>query len=319
MTATQNTGADRPILVGVDGTRAAESAVLYAAREADRAGAPLRILHVIPELPRGAVPGVVDPAAIDELDPRLQHRRDHVLGAARGIAHQLLPDARVSTAVVTGERVSALLTASEQARLVVLGAPWHSTVDRLVTGSVVGGVAARAAVPVIAVPEGWSSTSEHGRVVVAVKAPDAPEAGPLIAAGVALAAERKATLSILHAWEFPVVYDNMIATTFEEEAWNETKRQTLAGLVAGAAGSGSGSGSEVTVDYRLVHGQGAHAVVAASQHADLVVISRRRHAFPFGHLGAAGRAVLRESRCPVVVLPPHRPADESTAEDAGQG
>lgn len=316
MTATQSTGVDRPILVGVDGTTAAESAVLYAAREADRTGAPLRILHVIPELPLGAVPGVVDPAVVDELDPRLQHRRDHVLGAARAVACELLPGERVSTAVVTGERVSALLTASEQARLVVLGAPWHSAVDRLVTGTVVGGVAARAAVPVIAVPAGWSSASEHGRVVVAVKAPDAPEAGPLVTAGVALAAERKARLSILHAWEFPVVYDNMIATTFEEEAWNETKRQTLAGLVADAADAAK---AEVAVDYRLVHGQGAHAVVAASEHADLVVISRRRHAFPFGHLGAAGRAVLRESRCPVVVLPPRRPADEPAAGDAGQG
>jgi nucleotide-binding universal stress UspA family protein len=81
-----------------------------------------------------------------------------------------------------------------------------------------------------------------------------------------------------------------------------------------------GPHGDVEVGFRLVHGQGAHAIVDASSGADLLVITRRRHGFPGGHLGAAGRAVLRESRCPVEVLPPATAAgtpDVAEGETAG--
>jgi nucleotide-binding universal stress UspA family protein len=42
----------------------------------------------------------------------------------------------------------------------------------------------------------------------------------------------------------------------------------------------------------------------ASVGAELMVIARRRHAFPVGHLGGTARALLRESLAPVMVLPP---------------
>ena len=37
---------------------------------------------------------------------------------------------------------------------------------------------------------------------------------------------------------------------------------------------------------------------------DLILLARRAHAFPSGHLGATGRALLRSAQCPVEVLPP---------------
>jgi nucleotide-binding universal stress UspA family protein len=53
-----------------------------------------------------------------------------------------------------------------------------------------------------------------------------------------------------------------------------------------------------------VHGQPAQVLRDASASADLVLIARRRHAFPVGHLGGTARALLRESLAPVMVLPP---------------
>jgi nucleotide-binding universal stress UspA family protein len=299
------------ILVGVDGSAAAESAVGYAAREADRLGLRLVLLHVIPEVALGTAPGRLDPLALTDIPPHLRERRDRVLGEAATLAHAVLTEDRVTTRMVVGERVPALLSAGEGARTIVLGAPWHSRVDRLITGSVVGGVAARATCPVVGVPEDWTSSGDQGRIVVGVKNPVDPAAEHLVGRAIVIAAERKCRLTVLHAWEFPVVYDNMIATTPEEQAWNRIKSGSLEELVHLARGRHD----HVAVDFRIVHGQGAHALVEASTTADLVVISRRRHAFPSGHLGAAGRAVLRESRCPVEVLPaldlvePADPAD----------
>ena len=61
---------------------------------------------------------------------------------------------------------------------------------------------------------------------------------------------------------------------------------------------------EIGVRIEVVRGQAAKVLVNASREADLLVISRRPHGFPFGRLGGTGRAVLRESHCPVEVLPP---------------
>ena len=37
---------------------------------------------------------------------------------------------------------------------------------------------------------------------------------------------------------------------------------------------------------------------------DVLLLSRRVHAFPIGHLGGTARALLRHSSCPVEVVPP---------------
>lgn len=292
-------GRQGPVLVGVDGSAAAKAAVRYAAIEADRLGTSLRVLHVVPSVAVGSLQQGVD--SLDTLDlPQLRRRRDRMLGETAAIARTCLRSDLVSTHMIAGERVPTLLAAAEGAQLVVLGAPWHPRIDRLITGSVVGAVAARADVPVVGVPEDWTPQHEHGRVVVGVKRPEDPESVRIVEQAFEIAAERKARLTVIHAWEFPVVYDNMIATTYEEQAWGDVKRGSLEELASAARGAHH----EVAVDFQVRHGQGAHALVEASSSADLVIISRRPHGFPFGHLGAHGRAVLRESRCPVEVLPP---------------
>jgi nucleotide-binding universal stress UspA family protein len=59
---------------------------------------------------------------------------------------------------------------------------------------------------------------------------------------------------------------------------------------------------ETRVDVR--RGQPARLIANAASESDLLVIGRRRHTFPTGRLGSTGRALLRESHCPVEVLPP---------------
>ena len=299
------------IVVGVDGSRAADAAVTWAAIEADRLECGLRLLHVIPMVALSGLHAESAGDALPKSDAALRHRRDRILGQPAKLARTILPQDRVTTDMVPGERVPELVSAAAQARAVVLGAPWHPRVDRLITGSVVGGVAARAGVPVVGVPEDWTSHQDQGRIVVAVKHPEGEASRRMVAQAIGIAASRKSRLTVLHSWEFPVVYDNMIATVDQEQEWTDVKRQSLEELVELAGGADSG----VSIDVEVVHGQGAHAVVAAAADADLVIISRRRHAFPFGHLGAPGRTVLRESRCPVEVVPPLDPEPSRDSAD----
>jgi nucleotide-binding universal stress UspA family protein len=48
-----------------------------------------------------------------------------------------------------------------------------------------------------------------------------------------------------------------------------------------------------------------------SKDAALLIIGRRGYAFPLRRLGGTGHALLRESGCPVEVVPPAQEADEA--------
>ena len=277
------------ILVGVDGGEGGETAVRYAARAAARMGLGLRLLHVAPEL---AYTLAVDP----DTAPGGLPQREKVLIDATEIALEVMgPGARgrVVTDLAYGGRVARLLEAATRCRLVVLGDQPRPLLDRLVTGSVLTGVAAKAPVPVIGVPAGCDGADAHGRVVAAVKWVEEWE--PHFDRALAIAAERGAHLVLLHAWESPMVDDDLL-----EREWKERARTDLEELVTRR----SEANAEVGVEISIVHGQPAKAVVEASRTADLLLVTRRPLAFPFGSLGGTGRAILRESHCPVEVLPP---------------
>jgi hypothetical protein len=58
------------------------------------------------------------------------------------------------------------------------------------------------------------------------------------------------------------------------------------------------------METRIVHGPAARVLLDVSDASDLLVISRRKLAFPpFGRLGAVGHDLLRLSDVPVHVVP----------------
>ena len=60
----------------------------------------------------------------------------------------------------------------------------------------------------------------------------------------------------------------------------------------------------------LTHGQAAYALVRESAEADLLLVSRPAHGGFVHYLGSTARAVIRESACPVEVVPPLDEAHE---------
>ncbi|MBB3083382.1 universal stress protein [Geodermatophilus sabuli] len=128
-----------PVVVGADGSECGLRAVRWAAEEAARRGAPLRIVHagaIAPDVPR-------DRGATAQ---------------AYTVARHTEPSVATSTEVVTDAPVTALLRAAEDAQLLVLGISTTGAADEMVLASVAQKVAARSPRPVVVVPRQRAST-----------------------------------------------------------------------------------------------------------------------------------------------------------------
>jgi len=178
-----------PVVVGADGSECGLRAVRWAAEEAVRRAAPLRIVHAIPHLGRRSVAG--SPA------PELPRARG-ATAQAYTVARHTAPSVRVSTEVVPGEPVSALLRSAEDAQLVVLGIATTGAADEMVLASVAQKVAARSPRPVVVVPRsrpGGTGSRPHVAVLgLGEREDDGPVAD--LAAEEALRADRP--LLVLH-------------------------------------------------------------------------------------------------------------------------
>ena len=299
------------IAVGVDGTDGSRAALRWAAREADSLGLGLFLVHAYTGYhAMGSFYLAAYP--LTPVDDAM--RPQSILDDAVEIAEEILPRDRIDTSALRTDSRSGLLQAAADARMLVLGDETHPARSRMVTGSVVAPVAAHAPVPVVTVPANWEDVPERRSIVVGVKG---AESAPLVRHGFQLAARHGARLTVLHAWEFLAMYDDAIAGHAELPNWEQRATASLTALLDGIRPDFPGVDAAV----RLVRDQPARALVDASAEADLLLITRRPHAFPFGHLGGTGRAVLRETRCPTVVYPPAaEPIDlAATAEAARYG
>lgn len=133
----------RDVVVGVDGTDVGLTAVRWAAHEAARRGAPLRIVHAAPYLGSAGSSGAPPP----EL-PRARG----ITAVAFTVARHTEPGVQSSTEVVPGEPVTALLRAAAAGQLLVLGSSTTGAADEMVLATLAGRVSARSPAPVVVVP-----------------------------------------------------------------------------------------------------------------------------------------------------------------------
>ncbi|MFE7528339.1 universal stress protein [Kitasatospora sp. NPDC057542] len=288
----------RHVLAGLDGSPRSESAAMWAAAQAQRLGAPLRLLHVWPWLSDEnldrAEPGDLRPAALDALARVADRIR---------LAH---PDLTVETAVRPDDPVDGLVAEAREQELLVLGSRGLGGFAGLLVGSVSLAVAARATVPTVLVreaaaplPVGNAGTS--GEVVVGL---DSSEPGEAVLAFAFAEAERRgATLRAVHGWE-PLsawAYGSMMPPPMDIPG----QERTEAALLSQHLADHRRRHPDVAIveDVRL--GGGAKALLdAAAAGAELVVIGRRERRHRLGMLlGPVAHAVLHHSTAPVAVVP----------------
>ena len=275
--------------VGADGF---DSALAYAIGEARRSGRALHLVHVL-QLPPGdaylgAFDGVLD-AARATLDEAAA-KAEELAGSDVTVTAELLD---------TGWVVDDLVRRTEGASLLVMQHRALSRVKRVFVPSVVHGVAGRADIPVLSVPQGWNpSAPTKGVVTVAVQ--DPVEAPAILLAGFTEARDRGSRLVVLHAWWLASGFDVVVVDGTIRDEWAARSREEMQPVLAPLREEFPDV--EVTLEVR--HAPPVEAVLDLAESSDLLVLGRRHHRLPFGsHLGPVVRAALDHGTCPVLVTP----------------
>ncbi len=139
--------------VAYDGSAEAESALGLAAELAPAAGASLELVAVAdPDEPLAAAPGTEEWPVLVATEEGRQKARAQLREAVESVAAELPPALDVRTRLSEGDPRFALVEASRDLDLLVIGSRGYGPLKRVLLGAVSSAVVRRAACPVIVMP-----------------------------------------------------------------------------------------------------------------------------------------------------------------------
>ena len=201
----------------------------------------------------------------------------------------------IRTEVLHGYAVAALIGASHDASMLVVGSRGMGAFGRAVLGSVSSGVVHHARCPVAIVHADEAQAPDRtSPVLLGIDGSPASEAATALAFDEA--SRRQVDLVALHAWSdvgvYPVV--GMGWHEYEDEG-HEVLGERLAGWQE--------QYPDVHVRRRIVCDRPARSLIDESQQAQLVVVgSHGRGGFPGMLLGSVSTAVAESATAPVIVV-----------------
>jgi nucleotide-binding universal stress UspA family protein len=272
------------IVVGTDGSPGADAALAWAADDAARKGLRLELVHVIE---RGTydLPRYPVPGLLETLgeaaEVMLEEKVQTVMAG--------WPSVEVATRVVTGSAVADLRARAESAAELVVGSRGRGGFASALLGSVSLGVAGHAHGTVVVVR---ATTAERGQLVVGVDETDSSE--PALARAFAEASLRRAALRAVYAYAVPV---HAVSLNLDrlQRAQYEFLRDRLVPWRA--------KHPEVNVIEDITSVHPVAALTEASRDADLVVVGNRGHGgMVSAVLGSVSHGVLHYAHCPVAVV-----------------
>ncbi|HET8560741.1 MAG TPA: universal stress protein [Marmoricola sp.] len=298
----------RPVLVALDNGEDRHVALEFAAAEAESSGRELHVLHVVHPLTR----------AMSPREPVGDSPRD----AARTLLEEAVRTARASagetvavhTEVREGSPIDLILQAAADSDRVFLQRRHLSALDNVLNGPVVAAVAARSPVPVVVVPEAFSGWDLPGRrrVTVAVKRHGCDDG--LLEEAFWTAARMQAGLRVLRALAPHRLHGEVHGVGLR------SAHHVDPGLPHGHGADAIAAAElrlledlnpirsrypEVPVTVQVVRERPVLALLEATADSDLLLISRPPTRLRASALGTLSRALLRESVCPVEVVPTH--------------
>ncbi|MCW7945075.1 universal stress family protein [Streptomyces hygroscopicus] len=297
----------RYVTVGVDDSGESLAAAHWAAREALRRGAVLRLVHAV-NWQSGASTAPMDTTRGRWAQQALEHAAGSVRAAHPGLQVEelLLPDAPLT----------ALPAAAEVSEVLVLGSRGLGRLAGFVVGSVSQRVVARAARPVVLVRAGETLADEHLPALDGVSPDEIPETpyrdvvlgldprhahAELVEFAFEAARLRGASLRVVHALGDAPKHaaDGRSGPVLGPELLAERE-----GLLGAALRPWTEKFPEVPVSASVTPGQAATELVRAAARASLVVVGRRRRDTRLGtHIGPVVHAVLHHVGSPVAVVP----------------
>ncbi|MFC0042343.1 universal stress protein [Actinomadura rayongensis] len=283
------------ILVGVDESEQSTAAVAWAAAEAERAGARLRLVNVA-----GAW------LLADSNDPRVREARTWLAQGGRDAlercaahARSVARDVEVRVEQLPGQPAGVLVDEGRAALMTVVGSHGAGRLTGAFLGSVASQVAAHTTVPAVVVREPGSFP--YGEVLVGVDG--SPTSARAIDVACAIAARRGARLRALLVFDEPLPVGGGALVPPVDEPDAADRERALAEALAGR----QEHHPDLEIVQEVVAGRPARVLAGASARADLLVVgSRGRGGFTGLLLGSVGQAMLHRAHCPVAVVPPER-------------
>lgn len=283
------------VVAGYDNSTASLAALQWAAAEADRLHARLRVVQVFEVIiATRPAPGKVVPLA------GLRTARERGLSALADDIRAQHPGLAVETTLVNGPPAPALLQESERATMIVLGSRGLGGWSGLLVGSVAVQVSTHAHCPVVVVPP-QLPPRVHDKPTVVVGVDGSKASAKAIDFAFDQAEALGATLVAVHAWATPVLTGDGGEPTRElnEQDAAQDGRRLVAESIAGALADHP----DVRSETRVVAGHPAPALVLASESAELIVVgSRGRGGFAGLLLGSVSQNVLHHAYCPVAIV-----------------
>jgi len=277
----------RHIVVGVDGSGAGETALLWAAEEASRRG-----LHLLI-----ALAGEV----LTESEHRLSGARDESAEILRHSAATAMVAGRpctIATMLREQPPTELLLALSEDAEMIVVGTHGRGRIAGALLGSVAYRVARNARCAVSVVPAGWRAPVAGSRRFVAVGV--SPSRPGYEALEFAFAAAEQRGVLLLAVRSRPGFATRLLAATADGYDGARDGQQPLLTTLVRTAGR-THPGVEVVTE--LSRGPAAAALLAAAERAELLVVGRPDAADRrLCRLGAVMPHLLPSVACPVVVI-----------------
>ena len=291
---------DGPVVVGVEDEAGSGAALRWAAAEAARRGVVLRIVHVW-SLP---VIGWSDLGASPALEASLfaEAAVGVVEAAEAAVVDQMGPAApAIERVTPEGPAAAALVEASLDACLLVVGAHGRDGLAGRRIGSVAAACAHHATVPVAVIAPDQAGTPDGAPVVVGVDDSEGARGALRFAAG--LAASRGVRLVVVHGWDrfawpgpdgtLPESPGDVDARQFAEQLLIQMVEEVLERRVEG-----------LEIETRAIGAPAATALLGEADGASVLVVgSRGRGGFARLLLGSVGTQCLHHAPCPVVVVP----------------
>ncbi len=284
---------DRGILVCVDGSVAAEAAVGWAAGEAGLRDLPITLMHAVAPVLVGWPVGQL----YADMPQWQREAAQRVMDQAHKMVTAKVIDStprEIRTEIVYSAIVPALIDASKDASMIVVGSQGLGALGRLLLGSVTAGLLQHAHCPVAVIhSEAGAMPAANAPVLVGTDGSPASEAA--ISLAFDEASRRGVGLVALHAWSDVGVFPMLGMDWRDREAeGHEVLAERLAGWQE--------QYPDVRVKRLIVCDRPSRWLLDEAEHAQLVVVgSHGRGGFAGMLLGSVGRHVAEAAVVPVIV------------------
>lgn len=284
------------IVVGVDGSPESDAAILWATQEAVMREQSITLVHAIPPVITTWPGGLLDATYLEAQDATAHDVLEKAQKTVRnGVGESSIP--KIEARVVKSSPPWALVEASRDAVMTVVGTRGLTAIGRAVLGSVSSGLLHHGHGPVVVVNAEYGRMADR-RLPVLLGVDGSPASESATALAFDEASRRGVDVVALHAWSDVGVFP---ALGMDWHRYEDRGHEILAERLAGW----QEQYPDVRVHRRIVCDQPARWLVDASQETQLVVLgSRGRGGFAGLVLGSVAAKVAHAATVPVMVVRP---------------